>query len=110
MPNTTKPHLANIKLKPAQLSDLYLPYIKGGAIFLPGLVGEYHLGEEVFVKIDLEGSAEPYRIVGNVVVVASDTDPKDYPPGVGVQFQDEQGAKLNEEIKTMISTLAQKDH
>lgn len=102
-----QPHLANLKLKPEELSKAYLPFIEGGGLFIPSTEQNYQLSEEIFLKVDLEGAAEPYRLVGKVAWISAHTDGKEYPRGIGVQFQDEEGKRLNMEIKALLKTLEQ---
>lgn len=104
--NTKKqPHLANLKLKPAELSKAYLAFIEGGGLFIPSNEQDYQLDEEIFLKVDLEGAAEPYRLVGKVAWISTHTDGKEYPRGIGIQFQDEEGKRLNMEILALLKTL-----
>jgi Tfp pilus assembly protein PilZ len=105
MATDNKPHLVNLKLKPDQLSDSYLDYIQGGGLFIATREPDYKLGEEVFLKVDLEGLAEPYRIIGKIVWISTQADAQEWPPGIGVQFQDEAGTQLNAEIQTTIAAL-----
>ena len=103
-----QPHLANLKLKPDELSKAYLPFLEGGGLFIPSTEQNFQLDEEIFLKVDLEGAADPYRLVGKVAWISTHADGKEYPRGIGVQFQDEEGERLNMEIKTLLSTLVKK--
>lgn len=105
MAGKKQPHLANLKLKPEDLNKAYLPFIKGGGLFIPSNEQNFQMDEEIFLKVDLEGAAEPFRLVGKVAWISTHTDGKEYPRGIGVQFQDEEGKRLNMEIKSLLQTL-----
>jgi type IV pilus assembly protein PilZ len=109
MSETAKPHLANLKLKPGELNDAYLPFIEGGGLFIPTVEQNYELGEEIFLKVDLEGEGQPYRLIGKVAWISSHTDHKEFRRGIGIQFQDAEGKRLNQEIKSILATLKNKD-
>lgn len=100
-----EPHLAQLKLKADNLQKAYLPFIKGGGLLVPSIENKFYMGDEIFLKVDVEGKPEPYRIVGKVVWIATHADAKEYERGVGIQFQDQVGKKLNEDIKTMLARM-----
>lgn len=110
MYNTSKPHLASLTLEPSELGEAYLSFLDGGGVFIPNLEQDYRLGEEIFLKVDLAGATEPYRLVGKVAWISAHTDGKQFPKGVGLQFQDAEGSRLHQEIKVILAVINNKDN
>mgnify|MGYP003559233845 FL=1 len=86
-----------------ELYSAYMPYIKGGAIFVP-TPKRYHLGDEVFRMVSFLEDKSRLPVVGKVVWVSPMGQMGGRRPGVGVQLSE---AAENEEIRTKIeATLA----
>ena len=45
------------------------------------------------------------RLIGKVVWIKTHANETEWPPGIGVQFQHEEGEKLNREIQVMLHTF-----
>lgn len=67
------------------LRKSYMPYVKGGGIFIP-TDKKLVLGDEVFIMLSLmDEKDKPYPVAGKVVWMNTSIS-KDKPIGVGVQF------------------------
>ncbi len=85
------------------LFQAYMPYIKGGAVFVPS-TKRYFLGDEVFLLLTLPESTERYPVAGKVVWVTPSGAQGNRVAGIGVQLAE---TPEGEAIKTKIeSTLA----
>jgi len=86
-----------------ELYSAYMPYIKGGAIFVP-TPKRYHLGDEVFLMVSFLEDKARLPAVGKVVWVSPMGQMGGRRPGVGVQLSE---ATENHEIRHKIeATLA----
>jgi type IV pilus assembly protein PilZ len=86
-----------------ELYSAYMPYVKGGAIFVP-TPKRYHLGDEVFLMVTFMEDKARLPVVGKVVWVSPMGQMGGRRPGVGVQLSD---AAENHEIRHKIeATLA----
>jgi type IV pilus assembly protein PilZ len=80
-----------------------MPYVKGGAIFVP-TPKRYHLGDEVFLMVSFLEDKSRLPVVGKVVWVSPMGQMGGRRPGVGVQMSE---AAENHEIRNKIEiTLA----
>jgi type IV pilus assembly protein PilZ len=68
-----------------QLYNAYMPFLKGGGIFVP-TPKRYMLGDEVFVLLTLPESGERLPLAGKVVWVTPVGAQGNRPAGIGVQF------------------------
>ena len=101
---SAKQGLLSLQIKDKkELYSAYMPYIKGGAIFVP-TPKRYHLGDEVFLMVSFLEDKSRLPVVGKVVWVSPMGQMGGRRPGVGVQLSE---AAENEEIRTKIeATLA----
>lgn len=85
----------------AALYNAYMPFVKGGAIFVP-TVKRYTLGDEVFVLLTLPEDKERLPVAGKVVWVTPPGAQGNRTAGIGVQLGD---SPDGESIKGKIETL-----
>ena len=83
-----------------ELYSAYMPYVKGGAIFVP-TPKRYQLGDEVFLMVNFVEDKARLPVVGKVVWVSPMGQMGGRRPGVGVRLSE---AAENEEIRTKIET------
>jgi type IV pilus assembly protein PilZ len=83
-----------------ELYSAYMPYIKGGAIFVP-TPKRYHLGDEVFLMVSFIEDKARLPAVGKVVWVSPMGQMGGRRPGVGVQLSE---VAENHEIRHKIET------
>ena len=82
------------------LNLAYMPYTKGGGLFMPTTV-PYELNEEVFLLVTLPGGKKPLPVPGRVVWQnpASAGEGKQ---GVGIEFKGREGNALRNTIEGML--------
>jgi len=75
------------------LYSCYMPFVKGGGVFIPSS-REFKIGEEVFLALSFLEDPQKYGVTGRIVWVAPRGGQSGKTAGAGVQFlEDEQGAK-----------------
>src|SRR6267142_1524442 len=76
----------------AALYAAYMPYLRGGGIFIP-TSRQYQLGEEVFMLLSLMDDPNRIAVQGKVVWITPEGVQGNRTQGIGVQFtQDDTGA------------------
>ena len=91
----------NIREK-AALYAAYMPYLKGGGIFIP-TNRQYQLGEEVFMLLSLMDDPQRIAVQGKVVWITPEGVQGNRTQGIGVQFtQDETGANARTTIERIL--------
>lgn len=84
----------------------YMPYIKGGGLFVPSH-RPHQLGEEIFMLISLLDDPNKISIQGKVVWIAPEGVQGSKVPGIGVQFnQDENGVTIRAKIETHLAGMS----
>src|SRR5438045_9164075 len=88
----------NIREK-AALYAAYMPFLKGGGIFIP-TSRVYQLGEEVFMLLSLMDDPQRIAVQGKVVWVTPEGVQGNSTQGIGVQFTaDDTGASARATIE-----------
>jgi len=91
----------NIREK-AALYAAYMPFLKGGGIFIP-TSRSYALGEEVFMLLALMDDPNRIAVQGKVVWITPEGVQGSRTQGIGVQFtQDETGAAARAAIEKVL--------
>src|ERR1700758_2596625 len=91
----------NIREK-AALYAAYMPFLKGGGIFIP-TNRVYQLGEEVFMLLSLMDDPQRIAVQGKVVWVTPEGVQGNRTQGIGVQFtHDETGASARATIERIL--------
>src|ERR1700737_2862118 len=92
----------NIREK-AALYAAYMPFLKGGGIFIP-TSRVYQLGEEVFMLLSLMDDPQRIAVQGKVVWVTPEGVQGNRTQGIGVQFTpDDTGASARAPIEKIIA-------
>src|SRR5512143_1775568 len=91
----------------AALYAAYMPFLRGGGIFIP-TARQYQLGEEVFMLLSLMDDPNRIAVQGKVVWLTPEGVQGNRTQGIGVQFtQDETGAAARAAIEKILGeTLA----
>jgi len=85
-----KPGVLSLAIKEkVALYAAYMPYVKGGGLFIP-TNKPFKIGEEVFMLLSLIDDPMKLKVVGHVVWVTPAAQ-AGRPQGVGVQFSDKDG-------------------
>ncbi|MCY4041284.1 MAG: PilZ domain-containing protein [Gammaproteobacteria bacterium] len=72
----------------ASLQSAYMPFVTGGGLFIPA-EGEFNLGDELFVMLELSEIKEPLPIAGKVIWVTPENANREWMRGIGLQFSHE---------------------
>lgn len=87
----------------ASLYNAYMPYIRGGAIFVP-TPKRYFIGDEVFLLLTLPDSSERLPVAGKVVWVTPTGAQGNRQAGIGVQFAESaEGDAVKGKIETVLA-------
>ena len=91
--------ILNVRIEDdATLQSAYMPFVTGGGLFIPA-EGEFNLGEEIFVLLELSEVKEPLPIAGRVIWVTPENANRDWMRGVGLQFSEE-----DQDVKELIES------
>jgi len=86
----------------AALYAAYMPFLRGGGIFIP-TSRSYALGEEVFMLLSLMDDPNKIAVQGKVVWITPEGVQGNRTQGIGVQFtQDETGANAKSTIEKIL--------
>ncbi len=91
----------NIKDKSA-LYAAYMPYVKGGGIFIPS-TKPYKLGDEVFILLTLMDSKEKIPVAGQVIWVTPVGAQGGRASGIGIQFSDKDSGIARNKIEAILA-------
>jgi type IV pilus assembly protein PilZ len=83
------------------LYNAYMPYVRGGGIFVP-TAKRYSLGDEVFILLTLMDDKERLPVAGKVIWITPPGAQGNRTAGIGVQFNDSAEA---ETAKTKIESM-----
>ncbi|MBK8508904.1 MAG: PilZ domain-containing protein [Candidatus Competibacteraceae bacterium] len=86
----------------AMLHASYMPFIKGGGIFI-STEKSFELGDEVFLLLTLLEDPERFAITGKVIWINYRTTPGGRQMGVGIQFAGIEGANLQKKIDALLA-------
>ena len=87
----------------ASLYNAYMPFIKGGGIFVP-TPKRYFLGDEVFLLLTLPESSDRLPVAGKVVWVTPAGAQGNRVAGIGVQFPDSsEGETVRNKVETLLA-------
>jgi len=89
----------------AALHSSYMPFIRGGAIFVPTKDSNLVFGDEVVVSMQLQSSNKKLAIPGKVVWIAPESCERGT-QGLGIQFAGTTKAKVKLIIETMLGNRA----
>ena len=87
----------------ASLYNAYMPFIKGGGIFVP-TPKRYFIGDEVFLLLTLPDSSDRLPVAGKVVWVTPAGAQGNRVAGIGVQFPDGgEGETVRNKVETLLA-------
>jgi type IV pilus assembly protein PilZ len=96
-----KPGVLSLAIKEkSALYAAYMPYIKGGGLFIP-TNKSFKIGEEVFMLLSLVDDPMKLKVVGKVIWITPVAQGS-RPQGIGVQFSEKDGGV---EVKNKIEAL-----
>ena len=106
--NAARPGVLSLNIREkAALYAAYMPFLKGGGIFIPPS-RQYALGEEVFMLLSLMDDPNRLAVQGKVVWLTPEGVQGNRTQGIGVQFTlDDTGAAARATIEKILGeTLA----
>ncbi len=99
--SVNKPGVLSLAIKEkSALYAAFMPYIKGGGLFIPTNKA-YKIGEEVFMLLSLVDEPVKFKVVGKVVWTTP-TASANRPQGIGVQFSEKDGGL---EVRNKIESI-----
>lgn len=91
------------------LYNAYMPFVKGGGIFVP-TTKRYQLADEVFILLTLPESSERLPVAGKVVWVTPPGAQGNRTAGIGVQFADTaEGEAVRGKVETLLAGTLNSD-
>jgi type IV pilus assembly protein PilZ len=101
-PTAPKPGVLSLSIKEkGALYAAYMPFLKGGGLFIP-TNRTYRLGEEVFMLLSLLDDPNKLKVVGQVAWVTPVTQGV-RPQGIGIQFSEKDGGiEARNKIETLL--------
>lgn len=89
-PSAPKPGVLSLAIKEkAALYAAYMPFVKGGGLFIPTNKA-FSIGDEVFMLLSLVDDPVKLKVVGHVIWITPVTQGS-RPQGIGVQFSEKDG-------------------
>ena len=89
----------------SHLYQAYMPFLKGGGIFVP-TPKRYSLGDEVFLLVTLPETGERLPVAGKVVWLTPVGAQGNHPAGIGVQFPETaEGDAVKGKIEALLAGL-----
>ena len=89
----------------AHLHAAWMPFVKGGGVFVPS-IKRFALGDEVFLLLTLPESSEKLPVPGKVVWVTPVGAQGNRTAGVGVQFTEGgDGEAVRSKIEAMLAGM-----
>jgi len=100
---TTRPGALSLNIREKSiLYAAYMPFLKGGGIFIP-TTKPYRLGDEIFMLIGLLGDPNKIPVAGKVAWITPAGSQGNRAQGVGVQFHsDDSGAAARTQIEALL--------
>ena len=96
-----KPGVLSLAIKEkSALYAAYMPYVKGGGLFIP-TNKNFKIGEEVFMLLSLVDDPMKLKVVGKVIWITPSPQ-ANRPQGIGVQFSEKDGGI---EVKNKIEAI-----
>jgi type IV pilus assembly protein PilZ len=86
----------------------YMPYIKGGGLFIP-TKKSYQLGEEVFMLLTLMDETEKIPVAGKIVWITPPGAQGNRAAGIGVQFSDQDDGVARNKIEGYLAGALESD-
>lgn len=100
----TRPGVLALTIKDrASLYASYMPFLKGGGLFIP-TNRNYRMGEDVFLLVALPGETEKVQVAGKVVWMTPVGARGNRTAGVGVQFTDKDSVVVRNRIEAILGS------
>ena len=98
-PAASKPGLLTLTIRDKSALYLaYMPFVRNGGLFIPTTSG-YHLGDEVFMLLNVLGGDEKLPVAGRVIWVTPKGAQGKRLTGIGVQFNEQDRGQTQKRIE-----------
>lgn len=107
---SNKPSVLSLAIKEKHsLYSAYMPFVKGGGLFIP-TTKTYNMGDEVFMLLSLLDDPKKVSVAGRVVWI-NEVAQTGKPQGIGVQFnEDISGLESKEKIEALLGANMISNH
>ena len=86
----------------------YMPFIKGGGLFIP-TKKSYQIGDEVFMLLTLMDETEKLPVAGKIVWITPPGAQGNRAAGIGVQFSDQDEGVARNKIEGYLAGALESD-
>jgi type IV pilus assembly protein PilZ len=108
-PGGARPGVLSLTIKDkSALYAAYMPFVKGGGIFVPSN-RPYKLGEEVFMLLTLMESKEKIPVAGHVIWITPSGAQGGRTAGIGIQFNEKDSGLARTKIETLLAGAINSD-
>jgi type IV pilus assembly protein PilZ len=80
----------------------YMPFVKGGGLFIP-TKKSYRIGDEVFMLLTLMEETEKIPVAGKIIWITPDGAQGNRAAGIGVQFSDQDDGAARNKIEGFLA-------
>ncbi|HLE94648.1 MAG TPA: PilZ domain-containing protein [Sulfuricaulis sp.] len=102
-PNVARPGVLSLTIKDKNaLYAAYMPFVKGGGIFVPSNRA-YKLGEEIFMLLTLMDSKEKIPVAGHVIWITPPGAQGSRTSGIGIQFSEKDSGIARNKIEGILA-------
>ena len=109
VPMAARPGVLSLTIKDKNaLYAAYMPYVKGGGIFVPSN-RPYKLGEEVFMLLQLMDNKEKIPVAGHVVWITPRGAQGSRTAGIGIQFNEKDSGLARNKIEGLLGGALNSD-
>lgn len=104
-----RPTVLSLTIKDkSALYAAYMPFLKGGGLFIPSNK-QYKLGEEVFMLLTLLEEKEKIPVAGHVVWLTPIGAQGNRAAGVGIQFSEKDSGVARSRIESLLGPALKSD-
>lgn len=108
-PELNQPDILHLTLPDRQaLYSAYMPFIKGGGLFIP-TSKEYELGDQILVFLNLPEYGERVPVPGRVVWITPPNAQAKRRQGVGIQFVGRGADAVQKKLETYLAGMLDSD-
>lgn len=98
-----RPGVLSLTIKDkSALYAAYMPFVKGGGIFIPSNK-PYKIGDEVFMLLTLMDSKEKIPVAGHVIWITPSGAQGGRAAGIGIQFGEKDSGVARSKIETLLA-------
>jgi len=88
-----------------KLTQAWMPFVKNGGLFVP-TPNKARLGDRLVLAVTLPDSAQPIRVLGQIVWLSHSCADNGRPAGWGIQFSERDNGRTRRRIEESLQRLA----